>query len=373
MKPTQRNCTISARVSGSTTSRATCSTTARLRATSTSVSITGLTSNPTIFDEAIGDSERLRRRHPRQGGGGKVRRSAVRRAGAGGPAPCRRSVPPGIRCHRPASTAGSRWKSRRCWPPTPPAAIDAARADPPAGAIAPNLFVKIPGHAGRHSGDRGIDLRRRADQRDAAVLARAICRGRRSVSARHRTAHRSRTRPARRLGRFAVRQPLGQGRERASCPRELRNRLGIAIGQRTYRAYRELLASPRWQKLAAAGATPQRLLWASTGTKDPDASDTLYVEALAAPDTINTMPEKTLHAFAEHGELARRDGEPTAAMRKRCWRASRRPASTSTRSRCQAAARGRSRRSSSRGRSCCSASPTRAQALASPTRSKRSA
>lgn len=86
-------------------------------------------------------------------------------------------------------------------------------------------------------------------------------------------------------------------------PAELRNRLGIAIGARTYRAYRELLAAPRWRKLAAIGAHPQRLLWASTGTKDPDASDTLYIEALAAPDTINTMPEKTLRAFAEHGEL----------------------------------------------------------------------
>jgi transaldolase len=83
---------------------------------------------------------------------------------------------------------------------------------------------------------------------------------------------------------------------------ELRNRLGIAVGQRTYRAYRALLASPRWQALAAAGAMAQRLLWASTGTKDPGASDTLYVEALAAPDTINTMPEKTLLAFAAHGE-----------------------------------------------------------------------
>ncbi len=87
------------------------------------------------------------------------------------------------------------------------------------------------------------------------------------------------------------------------APRELRNRLGIAIGGRTYRAYRELLASPRWRKLAAAGARPQRLLWASTGTKDPKASDTLYVEALVAPDTIDTMPEKTLRAFAEHGEI----------------------------------------------------------------------
>ena len=86
-------------------------------------------------------------------------------------------------------------------------------------------------------------------------------------------------------------------------PADLRNRLGIAIGQRTYRAYRDLLASSRWRTLAAAGARPQRLLWASTGTKDPRAPDTLYVEALAAPDTINTMPEETLKAFAEHGAV----------------------------------------------------------------------
>ncbi len=86
-------------------------------------------------------------------------------------------------------------------------------------------------------------------------------------------------------------------------PVTLHNRLGIAISGRVYRAYRELLASERWQKLAAAGARPQRLLWASTGTKDPDASDTLYVEALAAPDTIDTVPEKTLRAFAKRGAL----------------------------------------------------------------------
>jgi transaldolase len=86
-------------------------------------------------------------------------------------------------------------------------------------------------------------------------------------------------------------------------PPELRNRLGIAIAMRSYKACRELLASRRWQSLAAAGARPQRLLWASTGTKDPAAPDTLYVEALAAPETINTLPEKTLHAFADHGRV----------------------------------------------------------------------
>ena len=87
-------------------------------------------------------------------------------------------------------------------------------------------------------------------------------------------------------------------------PGELTNRLGIAVAQRTYRAYRELLASPRFQRAANAGARAQRLLWASTGTKDPNASDTFYVKALAAPFTVNTMPEGTLKAFADHGEVS---------------------------------------------------------------------
>lgn len=87
-------------------------------------------------------------------------------------------------------------------------------------------------------------------------------------------------------------------------PTELHNQLGIAVARQTYRAYREVLASSRWKNLAALGAQPQRVLWASTGTKDAAASDTLYINALAAPDTINTMPEKTLKAFADHGELA---------------------------------------------------------------------
>jgi transaldolase len=88
-----------------------------------------------------------------------------------------------------------------------------------------------------------------------------------------------------------------------SVPGELRDQLGIAIAKRAYRAYRELLDSGRWQRLANEGARPQRLLWASTGTKDPEASDVLYVEALAAPFTVNTMPDKTLLAFAEHGRV----------------------------------------------------------------------
>jgi transaldolase len=86
-------------------------------------------------------------------------------------------------------------------------------------------------------------------------------------------------------------------------PAELTNRLGIAIAERTYKACRALLGSPRWQRVYNAGAYPQRLLWASTGTKDPTASDILYIKSLAAPFTVNTMPEATLKALANHHEL----------------------------------------------------------------------
>ena len=86
-------------------------------------------------------------------------------------------------------------------------------------------------------------------------------------------------------------------------PAALRNELGIAIAKRTYKAYRTLLGSPRWQRVFNEGARPQRLLWASTGTKDPSVSDVLYVKSLAAPFTVNTMPEGTLKALADHGSV----------------------------------------------------------------------
>ena len=92
-------------------------------------------------------------------------------------------------------------------------------------------------------------------------------------------------------------------------PDDMKNSLGIAVGKATYAAWREMLESDRWQGLAKQGARLQRLLFASTGTKDPEASDTLYIEAFAAPDTINTMPDKTLKAFADHGKV----GEPLPA------------------------------------------------------------
>ncbi|HAH47726.1 MAG TPA: transaldolase, partial [Planctomycetaceae bacterium] len=86
-------------------------------------------------------------------------------------------------------------------------------------------------------------------------------------------------------------------------PETLHNRLGIAIGLKAYKAYLDLISSPRWQRALNFGARPQRLLWASTGSKDPNASDVLYITSLASPFTVNTMPEQTLNAFADHGEL----------------------------------------------------------------------
>ncbi len=87
------------------------------------------------------------------------------------------------------------------------------------------------------------------------------------------------------------------------APANLHNKLSIAVGQQTYKAYRDLVGSDRWQRLENQGARPQRLLFASTSTKDPNASDVLYVTALAAPHTVNTMPEKTLLAFGDHGKV----------------------------------------------------------------------
>jgi len=101
------------------------------------------------------------------------------------------------------------------------------------------------------------------------------------------------------------------GAVKDKVPEALRNQLAIALAKRTYKAYRALLSSPRWQRIYNAGARPQRLLWASTGTKDPLASDVLYIKALAAPFTVNTIPEGTLNAFADHGDipsLMRADG-----------------------------------------------------------------
>ncbi len=263
-------------------------------------SVTGLTSNPTIFDEAIGTSDAYDKGIREKAGTGKSGEELFTELAL---EDLRRAAD----LFRPIfdATGGiDGWVSMEI---SPLLAQDtggsiAAAAQIRAQADRPNLFVKIPGTpkgipaieesifagvpvnvtllfsrehyiAAAEAYMRGIERRVDAglDLQVASVASIFVSRWDKAVS--------------------------------GKVPAELRNRLGIAIGQRTYRAYRELLGSKRWHKLAAAGARPQRLLWASTGTKDPDASDILYVEALAAPDTIDTMPEKTLRAFAEHGEL----------------------------------------------------------------------
>ena len=166
----------------------------------------------------------------------------------------------------------------------------------------PNLFVKIPGTpagipAIEESIFAGIPINVTLLFSPAQYLAAAAAYGRaierRLAAGRH-------PRIASVASLFVSRWDKAVN---TTVPPELQNKLGIAIGRQTYHAYRQLLGSEHWGQLAARGARPQRLLWASTGTKDPAASTTLYIEALAAPDTINTIPEKTLRNFADHGQV----------------------------------------------------------------------
>jgi transaldolase len=263
-------------------------------------SITGLTSNPTIFDEAIGNTDAYDE---------GIRDKA--KAGKSGEALFIELALEDLRraadLFRPvfdATDGVDGWVSMEVSPllaNDTAGSIDAAtRIHQQAGR--PNLYVKIPGTpegvpAIEEAIFNGIPINVTLlfSREQYLAAAEAYLRGiERRIAARRDPC------VASVASLFVSRWDKAVGDK---APPELRNRLGIAIGGRTYRAYRELLASMRWKKLAAAGARPQRLLWASTGTKDPKASDTLYVEALAAPDTIDTIPEKTLRAFAEHGQI----------------------------------------------------------------------
>ena len=200
-----------------------------------------------------------------------------------------------------ASTAGCRSKSRRCWRTTPKSTL-AAAVDLHKRAGKPNLFIKIPGTTeGLPAIEEAIfagvpvNVTLLFSREQYVAAAEAYLRGvERRIAAGLNPA------VASVASLFISRWDVAVA---GKVPAELTNRLGIAIGQRTYKAYLELLASPRFQRAANSGARAQRLLWASTGTKDPKASDTLYVKALAAPFTVNTMPEGTLKAFADHGEV----------------------------------------------------------------------
>ena len=262
--------------------------------------VTGLTSNPTIFEQAIGHSDTYDE---------AIRRAA--HAGQSGEAlffalafdDLRRAAD----LFRPAfeaSGGADGWVSLEV---SPLLARDAARtaaaaADLHARAARPNVFIKIPGtpeglaaiEASIFAGiPINVTLLFSCAQYQAT--AEAYLRGieRRLAAGLDPQVHSV-------ASLFVSRWDVAAN---PALPPPLRNQLGIAVAAQTWQAYRQLLASPRWRGLAAAGAPVQRLLWASTGSKDPAAPDTLYIDALAAPGTINTMPEKTLLAFAEHGQL----------------------------------------------------------------------
>ncbi|HYM47982.1 MAG TPA: transaldolase [Burkholderiaceae bacterium] len=263
-------------------------------------SITGLTSNPTIFDEAIGAGDTYDL---------GIREKAL--AGESGDALFVELALEDLRraadLFRPIFDATDRvdgWVSMEL---SPLLADDTAGSVEAAARIyrqadRPNLFIKIPGTpAGVPAieesifGGVPINVTLLFSREQYLAVAEAYLRG-----IERRVAAGLDPRVGSVASVFVSRWDKAVSDK---VPAPLRNRLGIAVAAQTYRAYRELLASSRWRKLADAGAQPQRLLWGSTGTKDPNASDTLYVEALAAPDTINTLPEKTLRAFADHGQL----------------------------------------------------------------------
>jgi transaldolase len=277
-------------------------------------SVTGLTSNPTIFDKAVKDAD--------------FYDAAIRKklaAGQSGEALLYELVLEDLTqaadLFRPihdATHAVDGWVSLEVSPllADDTAGSSAAAAQLHARAQRPNMFIKIPGtSAGIAAIEESVfagvpvnvTLLFSRDQYLAA--AEAYMRG-----IERRLAAGLDPAVASVASIFVSRWDVAT---QDKVPGQLRNRLGIAIAGRVYKSYCEVLASARWEKLRAAGARTQRLLWASTGTKDPHAPDTLYVEALAAPDTINTLPEKTLRAFADHGKVTQvlsPDGGDAEAM-----------------------------------------------------------
>jgi transaldolase len=271
-------------------------------------SVTGLTSNPTIFDEAIGGSSSYDE---------GIRKKA--RAGASGEAlfvdlaleDLRRAAD----LFRPVfeRTAGvDGWVSMEVSPllaDDTRSTIEAARSIHKL-ADRPNLYVKIPGTpAGVPAIEEAIfagvpvNVTLLFSREQYLAVAQAYMRG-----LERRIAAKLDPRVSSVASLFVSRWDKAVADK---VPAELRNRLGIAMAARTYRAHCDLIKTERWRALAAAGARKQRMLWASTGTKDPQASPTLYVEALAAPDSVDTMPEKTLLAFAASGKAGapmREDG-----------------------------------------------------------------
>lgn len=263
-------------------------------------SVTGLTSNPTIFQKAVSSSRRYDETIRRHAGGKSSTEEVVFDFAL-------EDIREAANLLRHAYDASHRTDGFASLEVSPKLADDAERTVAEARSLfarlgRPNVLIKVPGtEAGRGAIEEliaggipvNVTLLFSAEQYQAA--AEAYMRG--------------------------IERRIGAGEDgyvpsvaslfvsrwdahtASQLPPDLANRLGIAVGQQTYAAYRRVLSSERWGKLARAGARPQRLLFASTGTKDPALPLGYYVTALAAPDTVNTMPEKTLHAFAENGEV----------------------------------------------------------------------
>lgn len=279
------------------------------------LSVTGLTSNPTIFDHAIRNTRFYDDAIRSKAGEGKTREALFFELAL-------EDLTQAADLFRPVhdATGGvDGWVSMEVSPLLADDAAGTVReaAQLHARAGRPNLFVKIPGTAAgvlaiEESIYAGVPINVTLlfSPEQYLAAAQAYQRG-----LERRIAARLDPHVASVASLFVSRWDVAV---RDQVDPALHNRLGIAIAARTYRAYREVLGSSRWRALAAAGAPTQRLLWASTGTKDPAASDTLYVEALAAPDTIDTIPDKTLLALSDHGRprgvLAADGGDAEATL-----------------------------------------------------------
>jgi transaldolase len=264
------------------------------------LSVTGLTSNPTIFDHAIRNSRDYDDAIRRKTAEGKAGEALFLELAL-------EDLTRAADLFRPVHDATDRvdgWVSLEVSPKLAydPATTLAAARELSAKADRPNVFIKIPGtKEGIPAVEEAIfagvpvNVTLLFSREHYLAAAEAYIRGiERRVSAG------LSPRVASVASLFVSRWDTAVA---GKVPASLANRLGIAVAKRTYRAYRELLASDRWLRLLNAGARSQRLLWASTGTKDPKASDVLYVGSLAAPHTVNTMPEKTLLALADHGDV----------------------------------------------------------------------
>ena len=265
------------------------------------LSVTGLTSNPTIFDHAIKNSSAydvaIRAVWQKEN---QARRSFSIWRWKTSPRPPISFDP--FTTGPMAWTDGYRWRYLPCWPTTRPA-LSRRRRNCTLRAGRPNLLIKIPGtKEGLPAIEEAIfagipiNVTLLFSREHYVAAAEAFLRGiERRIDAG--------LNPE--VGSVAsVFISRWDAAVAGKVPATLTNKLGIAIANRTYKASRDLLGSPRWQRIYNAGSRRQRLLWASTGTKDPKASDVLYIKALAAPFTVNTMPEGTLKALADHGELS---------------------------------------------------------------------